>query len=167
MRKNTLNLIVDLCSFAVMLALACTGLIMAFVLPPGTGGAGGLSLWGMGRHDWGDVHFVLALVLIGLILVHVLLHWSWVYCSIRRLLSTGHAESTKAPLPATIRRAGLITLAGVALLIGGFLAGAQWSTQRTPAGGPGARRGCGGGGQQRALAPWEDGGRPGCRHRNH
>ena len=33
-------------------------------------------LLGLGRHDWGDVHFVLALTFVLLILVHIVLHWT-------------------------------------------------------------------------------------------
>jgi len=44
------------------------------------------SLLGLGRHDWGDIHFVLALVFIGLILLHLILHWTWIKTCTKSIL---------------------------------------------------------------------------------
>lgn len=82
MRKNTINFWLDLTSLVLLLALAVTGLLMAFILPPGSGGS---TLWGLGRHGWGDVHFWVAGALLVLIVFHLALHWSWVVCTLRRL----------------------------------------------------------------------------------
>lgn len=84
MNRSRLNLFLDVVSFLVFLALIETGLMMKFVLPPGSGGRGGgraMSVWGWSRHDWGDVHFWLSVSLVALMLVHVALHWRWV-CSV-------------------------------------------------------------------------------------
>jgi len=89
MRRTTLNFIVDSISFADLLLLAATGTIMKWVLPPGSGGRGyGFrggrdpaelrELLGLTRHDWGSIHFILALLFILLILVHIVLHWTWI-----------------------------------------------------------------------------------------
>lgn len=91
MRRTTLNFIVDAVSFVDLLLLAVTGSIMRWVLPPGSGGHGqgggfhggrgpmeARELLGLGRHDWGDVHAVLALLFLLLILVHIVLHWTWI-----------------------------------------------------------------------------------------
>ncbi len=90
MRRTTLNFIVDALGFADLLFLATTGVIMRWVLPPGSGGGhargfrGGRppaeanDLLGLGRHDWGNIHFVLALLFVLLILVHLVLHWTWI-----------------------------------------------------------------------------------------
>ncbi|GMV96218.1 MAG: hypothetical protein AMXMBFR83_05860 [Phycisphaerae bacterium] len=82
MRRSTLNFIVDGLSLIVMLGLAWTGVVMRFLLPPGTGGRGGglrLTLWGWGRHDWGNIHFWMAIAIAALLLIHVVLHWTWLY----------------------------------------------------------------------------------------
>lgn len=96
MRRNTLNFMVDAISLLVMFAMIATGLVIRFILPPGSGGrghgGGGLSLWGWGRHEWGDLHFWLAAGLASLLLVHVALHWAWV-CVVARGLVSGRDSS--------------------------------------------------------------------------
>lgn len=80
-KKTTVNIIVDVAILVLMLTLACTGLVVRYTLPPGSGGHGGgrgLVLWGMDRHEWGGVHFWLAVALLALLVLHVALHWGWV-----------------------------------------------------------------------------------------
>ncbi len=89
MKRSTLNFIVDLVSFLNLIGLAFTGIIIKFVLPPGTGGRGrqlheGLgrehikNFWSMSRHEWGDIHFYLAVFFVVLMTVHIILHWNWI-----------------------------------------------------------------------------------------
>ena len=94
MKRTTWNFVVDSILFMDLLLLAGTGAILKWVLPPGSGGGGGhglrggrglglggsqvRQLLGLGRHDWGDIHFVLALLFVLLILVHIVLHWTWI-----------------------------------------------------------------------------------------
>ena len=79
-----------------LLALAITGVIVRWVLPLGTsgrgqalhGGRGGEhieQLWSMTRHDWGTIHFYLAILFVSLMVVHIILHWSWIKCYIKSL----------------------------------------------------------------------------------
>ena len=88
-KRSSLNFIVDLVSFVNLLSLAFTGFIMKYILPPGTGGRGrwlhsGLgreqikNFWSMTRHQWGDIHFYLAVLFVTLMFVHIILHWSWI-----------------------------------------------------------------------------------------
>jgi len=89
MKRSSLNFIVDLVSFLNLIWLVATGLIMKFVLPPGSGGLGRelhegrgrepiKDFWSMTRHEWGDLHFYLALGFAVLMTVHIILHWSWI-----------------------------------------------------------------------------------------
>lgn len=90
MSRNKMNFIVDSTSLLVLLALAFTGVVMKFVLPPGTGGRGRLlhggsepgvrvrEVWSMTRHEWGDIHFYLSVIFIVLMVVHILMHWKWI-----------------------------------------------------------------------------------------
>ena len=97
MKRMTVNFIVDLISFLDLLALVCTGFIIKHILPPGSGGGhgqgyrGGRSaveaktFWSMTRHEWGDIHFVISVIFIVLMLVHLVLHWTWIKCTIRSM----------------------------------------------------------------------------------
>ena len=95
MSRSSLNFVLDLVSFFVLLGLAITGFIMKYILPPGTGGTGrslhdgagrGVQiqeLWSMTRHEWGNIHFYLAVAFAALMILHIILHWSWIKCYVR------------------------------------------------------------------------------------
>ncbi len=89
MKRSSLNFIVVLVALLNLLGLAFTGFIMKYILPPGTGGRGRLlydspggehikDFWSMTRHEWGSIHFYLALLFIVLMTAHILLHWGWI-----------------------------------------------------------------------------------------
>lgn len=71
----TINFIVDGMAFASLIFLLSTGFLIYFILPPGQGGA---SVWGLTRHEWGDIHFILSLLFVATMVIHVILHWSWI-----------------------------------------------------------------------------------------
>ena len=104
-KRATLNFVIDVIGFVNLLLLAGTGSIMKWVLPPGSGGGGRgygygfrggrgpgpgagqvRQLLGLGRHDWGDIHFILALLFLLLILVHIVLHWTWIKTCAKSIL---------------------------------------------------------------------------------
>ncbi|HUU16511.1 MAG TPA: DUF4405 domain-containing protein [Sedimentisphaerales bacterium] len=99
MKRTNLNFIVDLVAFLDLLCLAFTGFIMKYILPPGSGGYGrgfrggrgpveGIKyLWSMTRHEWGGIHFYLAVIFAVLMIVHIILHWSWIKAYFKSLLS--------------------------------------------------------------------------------
>ena len=90
MKKSNLNFAIDVVTLLLMLLMICTGLIVRYVLPPGSGGhdgGPGLFLFGMSRHGWGAVHFWLAIAVVAALVLHVALHWSWVCTVTQRLLS--------------------------------------------------------------------------------
>jgi hypothetical protein len=91
--------------------MAATGYILRFPLPPGSNKS--LSLWGLTRHQWGDVHFWVSLALLGVILLHVVLHWQWVVITMRRKLSAAKGA------PGSVWFCGLTTLLvlGVAMTL--------------------------------------------------
>ena len=87
MIRSAWNFIIDTVSFINLAGLAFTGTIMKYVLPPGSGGhgfRGGRApaevkvFWQMTRHEWGDIHFYLAVLFVSLMIVHIVLHWSWI-----------------------------------------------------------------------------------------
>lgn len=107
MKRNTLNFVIDLLAALAMTATIVTGLLLRFVLPPGSGNR--LALWGYGRHDWGDVHFWLAAGVGAVIVLHVALHWQWVCTTAMRCLP-GRRPSSPGLLHRNLVGASLVIL---------------------------------------------------------
>ena len=59
--------------------MAATGCLLAYRLPPGSRGGGGLTAWGWSRHDWGDLHLWNSYVFLVLVILHLALHWRWMW----------------------------------------------------------------------------------------
>lgn len=77
MSKTILNFWLDATLLAVFSALCCISAILQFVFPVGPS-ALGWTLWGWDYIAWRDLQFAtLCLFSLG-VLVHVMLHWSWV-----------------------------------------------------------------------------------------
>jgi len=91
-KKSKLNLIIDAILLLCMAAIAGIGLLMRNVLVPGYkrwdiyGRNVELYFWGLDRHQWGTIHFVIALVLLALLVLHVVLHWSLIVGIYRKLM---------------------------------------------------------------------------------
>lgn len=132
MHRAKVNYFVDVLTFALILAMTATGLILRFVLPPGSGG---LVLGQWTRHDWGDMHFWFAAGLGVIIVLHVALHWAWVCGLTHRLLSS---NPSRHPTSAVKRNlAGLAFLGGITVV----LAGLTWWASQMVSDGPLTHRG--------------------------
>lgn len=95
MKRVHLNAIIDAIALVAFMALASTGLVVRYQLPPGSGEAFGRGmgrragersielLWGLTRHEWGDYHYWIALGLLAVLSVHLFLHWNWIVCVVR------------------------------------------------------------------------------------
>jgi len=103
MKKTWINFCVALSMFISMTSLAGIGLILKFVLPPGSGGGlhgpgrggGGLgakTLLGMTRHEWGDIHFYIAAALVSLLAIHIYMHWPWIKCRLNDLKKSNKTD---------------------------------------------------------------------------
>jgi hypothetical protein len=99
MSRNKLNLLIDVLAFLAMGGLASTGLMLAYRLPPGSGS---LAVLGRTRHEWGDVHFCLALSLLALMVLHVVLHWGWVKNALAAVLAVRTPRKPGAGLGGTL-----------------------------------------------------------------
>jgi hypothetical protein len=116
-QRNLLNFVIDALTLGVALGLVATGLMMRFILPPGSARQGWI-VWGWDRHAWGDVHFWLSMAAIGLVVVHLFLHWPWVCTTIGRMFTgSGHGAPTRG------RRivGGIAALVLCVGLVGGFM----------------------------------------------
>ena len=74
---NDVNLLLDAALLVVFAALCFAAVVVRFVFPPGPG-AKGWTLWGLDYDAWGGIQFGLVAALALGVLVHVMLHWSWV-----------------------------------------------------------------------------------------
>jgi len=98
MRRSDVNLLLDVISLIVFLTMIWTGCLMHYVLPAGGGRGHTLTLWGMNRHDYGKVHFFLALAMVALIIVHLWLHWSLICSIMSNLLGAPQQKRFKRAL---------------------------------------------------------------------
>jgi len=76
MKRTTLNFLTDAAGFVGFVLLATTGVLVRYVLPPGSGKH--THVWGLDRHEWGAVHFWVSVAFLAVLAVHVVLHWRWV-----------------------------------------------------------------------------------------
>lgn len=95
MKRTQLNATVDAAAMIAFMLLASTGFVLQHQLPPGSGEAVGRGmgrgamqrsielLWGWTRHEWGEVHYWIAWVLLIVLSVHLLLHWKWIVCTVK------------------------------------------------------------------------------------
>jgi hypothetical protein len=107
MSKSTTNFVVDTLAFAAFVLLGTTGAITRYVLPPGTGHF--RSLWGLDRHDWGGVHFWIAVVFLITLALHLVLHWRWIICTVKG------SSPTNVVLRVTLAFIGLFLIIGLAI----------------------------------------------------
>ena len=75
-RKKILNIWVDSLAYIGFVLLSTTGVLMYYILPPGSGHH--KTIWGWDRHTWGDIHFWTAVVFFAALALHLVLHWNWI-----------------------------------------------------------------------------------------
>lgn len=90
--KGKINFIIDVLMMLLMAAIAGLGFMVKFVLISGKdrvakfGHQGDVYFLGMDRHEWGTVHLVIGFVLLGLLVLHIVLHWRTITCLFRQLI---------------------------------------------------------------------------------
>jgi hypothetical protein len=87
MNKLIFNIVTDLLAAASLTVMVATGVVIWFVLPPGTNRSHWL--WGMMRHEWGTLHAAASVVLLAAITVHVALHWRWLVTNLCKRAGLG------------------------------------------------------------------------------
>ena len=127
--KTVVNFIVDTGLVVFMVAMLFTAAALRFVFPAPTLAKGWI-LWGFDYDAWANFQFVLV-TLFGLaVLLHIMLHWSWVCCVFAAKVLRG--QSTRPD-------EGMQTIWGVGLLILvvnviGLLLGMAYLMIQAPAG---------------------------------
>jgi len=77
MKRSSLNFFIDIIAFVGFVILTITGVLMRYVLPPGSGGFS--TIWQLDRHEWGDIHFWVSVIFFAILSLHLLLHWRWIF----------------------------------------------------------------------------------------
>jgi hypothetical protein len=97
LNRRKLNLIIDVLGLICAVFLIVTGFLLEYTLPPGSGrlgtecfgpAPGGLQrpillLWGLSRHEWGNIHYWIAGSLMAVLSLHLVLHWRWIVAMVR------------------------------------------------------------------------------------
>ncbi|TNF99765.1 MAG: DUF4405 domain-containing protein [Gammaproteobacteria bacterium] len=76
MKRTRLNFLIDTIAFIGFAFLTTTGVLMRYILPPGSGHHS--TIWDLDRHDWGAIHFWIALIFFLILALHLVLHWRWI-----------------------------------------------------------------------------------------
>ena len=95
MERSKLNFIIDAVMCVAMLGLIWTGILIWTVLPPGIRGGHGLTLWGLNRHEFGDIHMYLGIALLILTGLHLWLHWGWFACRLSNIIKTTNQKNVQ------------------------------------------------------------------------
>ena len=96
--KAKFNFVVDALMFICMMAIAGLAFLMKFILIPGKerwakyGESVELSLLGMDRHEWGTIHLTIGFLLLGLLALHIILHWKVILGLFQKLIDNQKAR---------------------------------------------------------------------------
>lgn len=107
--RTAVNFLLDTILLVVFLALVWVSVVVRFIFPAGTSAAGWM-LWGHGYDEWSAFQFALLCTFALGILLHLMLHWSWVCGVVSNRLSRWRARTLRLD-------DGTQTLYGVGLLI--------------------------------------------------
>ena len=73
----TVNIVIDVLLLFAISLLSFSGFLLDGILPHCHGGGGIVKEFlGMGRHAWADIHMISGVVIVVLLLLHLVLHWS-------------------------------------------------------------------------------------------
>jgi len=73
MKRSRFILFIDVVAFIAFIFLTSTGILLHYLLPPGSGRWSGI--WGLNRHEWGDIHFWISFVFFAVLAAHLVFHW--------------------------------------------------------------------------------------------
>lgn len=91
--REKINLTIDLLLFVALVFIAGIGFLIKYTLPPGRerilkyGDNRELYLLGWDRHQWGSFHLFVAVIMLGLLVLHILFHWKTILCLVRKAVS--------------------------------------------------------------------------------
>lgn len=107
MKRTNLNFSIDSAAFIGFVLLTTTGVLMRYILPPGSGSH--TTIWGLDRHEWGTIHFWISIVFFSILTLHLILHWRWIANVV-----TGKQDESSG-LRAGLGVVGLVTVIALAV----------------------------------------------------
>ncbi len=90
--KSKFNLSIDIIMLILIMPMAGIGFLVKYVLIPGFqrnvlhGTNSELEFWGLNRHQWGTIHLIISIVFVGLLILHIVLHWGMIVRIYRRMI---------------------------------------------------------------------------------
>lgn len=126
--RTLINFWLDFLLLVNLLALGWVSVVTRFIFPPGPAAQGWL-LWGWSYDRWCTVQFAVLSVFFFGILLHVMLHWSWV-CGIVSVWQSGNRREKFDDGLQTIYGVGFMIV--LIAVVGIALAAALFSIQRPP-----------------------------------
>lgn len=108
--RTAVNFLLDAALLLLFLLLAWTNVVLRFVFPRASD-VNGWTLWGRSYDDWAAIQFNLFSVFAFAVLLHVMLHWSWICGVIGSRLSRWRGRTVRIDDASQ-------TIYGVAFLIG-------------------------------------------------
>ena len=119
MSRTIINFLLDTTLLMAFCALVFSSVIVRFIFPP-VADARGWLLWGLNFDQWVTLQFAMVAVLALGVLVHVMLHWSWI-CGVVATRVTGDKKAKLDDGSQTIYGVGLLivifNLLGLAIAI--------------------------------------------------
>lgn len=88
MKKNAIKYVIDVLLFVDICSIAVIGLLLAFVIPEGRTGRASKFFLGLHRHDWGDIHLFLSVLLLIFLCLHLWYNWTWIVRSSKKYFNT-------------------------------------------------------------------------------
>jgi hypothetical protein len=119
MRKSVFNFTINTVMALCMSAIIGIGFLIKYTLIPGQerwaiyGGPTELFWLGMDRHEWGMLHLILGFVLLGLLVLHIIVHW--------KVITNVYNKIIKEPLIKKAVVLVFITLCAVMILFPFFI----------------------------------------------
>ena len=132
--RTDVNFVLDAILLLLFIAVSTLSVILEFVFPAGTQAEGWL-LWNSSFNEWSRLRFYVLALMAAAIVLHVMLHWTWV-CGVvaSRLRSKSQPKSSQPDDPSrTLWGVGLLIL--IVNLVGAIIAAAALMIQ-APTPGP-------------------------------
>lgn len=130
MSRTAINFVIDAFLLVITVLLLFTTAVLRFVFPAPTSAAGWL-LWGQDYNAWSNFQFIVTIIIGLALLLHIMMHWSWV-CGvvITKLLKRPAREAKLDDGAQTLWGVGMLI---VVVNILGLLVGAAYLTVQPPA----------------------------------